>query len=147
MKAPDISLISGDGNSYTLQQFRGQKVILYFYPQDDTETCTLQACSFRDHFIEIKKTGAVLIGVSPDSTHSHKKFTSKYDLNFPILSDEDKSVMRLFGVWKKKKLFGRSYMGVIRTTFVIDERGTITHIFPNVRIKGHVENVLKAVLA
>lgn len=143
-KAPQFNLFGQDGKKYSLKDFRGKKVVLYFYPEDDTETCTAQACSFRDNMSLLKDAGSVTIGVSPDDTKSHQKFSAKYDLNFTLISDEDKKVMKQYGVWKKKQMFGHKFMGVIRTTFVIDGNGAITHIFPKVRIKGHVEKVLKA---
>ncbi len=141
-KAPDFILRAGDGKEYTLTQFLGRKLVLYFYPADDTETCTAQACSFRDHMRELRGTGSDVIGISPDGPSSHAKFSKKYDLNFTILSDDTRAVMKQYGVWKKKKLFGRSYMGVVRTTFIIDERGYIREIFPNVRLKGHIDTIL-----
>jgi peroxiredoxin Q/BCP len=145
-KAPDFSLLAQDGKKYSLKDFRGKKVVLYFYPEDDTETCTAQACSFRDYFPDIKKKDAVLLGISPDGLSSHQKFASKYHLNFLILSDETKSVMKQYGVWKRKQMFGRTYMGVIRTTFIIDANGIIVHIFPKVKVKGHAERVLQALV-
>lgn len=143
-KAPDFTLSSGDGSTLSLTQFLDKKVVLYFYPADDTETCTKQACSFRDQYTEIKKLGGVVIGISPDSTASHFKFSMKHSLNFPILSDENKSTMKHYGVWKNKVLFGKKYMGVIRTTFIIDERGYISNIFHKVKVKGHLEKVREA---
>ncbi|MBI2430306.1 MAG: thioredoxin-dependent thiol peroxidase [Ignavibacteriales bacterium] len=143
-QAPEFSLTAQDEKTYSLKKFRGKKVVVYFYSEDDSGTCTDQACSFRDHMSRIGETGAVVLGISPDGLASHKKFSSKYSLNFLILSDEDKSVMKKYGVWKRKKLFGNVYMGVIRTTFVINESGTISHIFSKVRIKGHVNKVIKA---
>ncbi|MEW5799062.1 MAG: thioredoxin-dependent thiol peroxidase [Bacteroidota bacterium] len=145
--APDFSLVAQDGKTYSLKKFRGKKVVVYFYPEDDSGTCTDQACSFRDHMSRIEETDAIVFGISPDSLTSHEKFSAKYNLNFLILSDEDKTTMKKYGVWKKKKLFGNEYMGVIRTTFVIDEMGIITHIFPKVRIKGHVDKVIQALKA
>ena len=145
IKAPQFSLPDGDGKYYSLKQFLGKKVILYFYPQDDTETCTAQACSFRDRLSEFEQHGAQLLGISPDDVKSHKKFSLKYGLNFPILSDEDKNVMNAYGVWKKKLMFGKKYMGVIRTTFIINEKGSISHIFPKVRIKNHADKILEVI--
>lgn len=142
--APDFLLPAQDGNIYALKKYRGKKVVVYFYSEDDSGTCTDQACSFRDSMARIEEAGAIVFGISPDSLSSHKKFSSKHRLNFLILSDENKSVIKKYGVWKKKKLFGHVYMGVIRTTFIIDESGKITHIFPKVRIKGHVDKVIKA---
>lgn len=143
-RAPDFSLPASDGKTYSLKGLKGKKIVLYFYPEDDTPTCTKQACTFRDGYSEIKKKGAEVIGVSPNNTASHEKFSKKYRLNFPIVSDEDKTIMKAYGVWKKKQLFGIKYIGVVRTTFIINEQGIITHIFSNVRIKGHLEKVLQA---
>ena len=143
-KAPEFSLIAQDGKEYSLKKLSGKKIVLYFYPEDDTPTCTKQACAFRDQYSEIQKKGAVVIGVSPNNTISHEKFSKKYRLTFPLVSDENKSVMKSYGVWKQKQLFGRKYIGVVRTTFIINERGIITHIFPKVRVKGHAEKILHA---
>jgi len=140
--APDFSLPSGEGDVVRLKDYRGTRVVLFFYPDDDTPTCTDQACAFRDNLTVLKKQGAVVLGVSPDPVESHRKFARKYGLTYPLLSDESKDVHKLYGVWKKKKLFGREYMGVIRTTFVIDDKGYIRHIFSRVRIKKHVEQIL-----
>lgn len=142
--APDFLLPAQDGKKYSLKNFRGKKIVLYFYPADDTETCTAQACMFRDNNSAIQKAGAVILGISPDSFSSHQKFSAKYHLNFPILSDDTKEVIKRYGVWKKKQMFGRTYMGVVRTTFIIDEQGKISHIFPKVKIKGHGEKILQA---
>lgn len=144
-RAPDFTLVGGDGKKYSLRQFRGVWIVLYFYPQDDTETCTLQACSFRDHYKELTKKGAVVIGISPDSRESHQKFSTKYQLPFLLLSDDTKKVMKQYGVWKKKTLFGRTYLGVVRTTFIIDQHGKITRIFPRVRLKSHIPQVIEAI--
>lgn len=143
-KAPKFSLVAHDGKKYSLKDFKGKKVVLYFYPKDDTSGCTKEACSFRDNLTAIKKKGAVILGVSPDGAASHAKFSTKYDLNFPLLSDESKSMMRSYGVWQEKSMYGRKYMGVVRTTFIIDEGGKISHIFPKVKVEGHTEEVLKA---
>ena len=143
-EAPDFSLTGDDGKKHSLKEFRGKKVVLYFYPKDNTSGCTKEACSFRDNLSSIKKKGAVLIGVSADGTKSHKKFISKYDLNFPLLSDEGKTVLEKYGVWKLKSFMGRKYMGIERTTLIIDEKGKISHIFPKVKVENHTEEVLNA---
>ncbi|MFA6467486.1 MAG: thioredoxin-dependent thiol peroxidase [Bacteroidota bacterium] len=143
-KAPSFTLTAGDGKKYSLKDFLGKKIVLYFYPKDDTSGCTKEACSFRDNLSTIKKKGAVVIGVSPDAVKSHVKFSSKYDLNFPLLSDESKEMLTAYGVWQEKSMYGRKYMGVVRTTFVIDEQGKISHIFPKVKVDGHAVEVLKA---
>lgn len=143
-KAPNFSLMSGDGTNYTLSDFKGKKLVLYFYPKDDTSGCTKEACSFRDGLAEIKKKGAVVVGVSPDSGASHQKFSNKYDLNFPLLSDESKKMLTQYGVWQQKSMYGRKYMGVVRTTFIINEKGVVTHIFPKVKVDGHSEEIMNA---
>ena len=117
-------------------------MVLYFYPKDDTPGCTKEACAFRDGIDDLRDSRAVVLGVSADSVESHKKFSTKYDLNFPLLSDVDKKVLRAYGVWKEKSLYGRKFMGIERTTYVIDEEGKITHIFPKVKVDAHLEDVL-----
>ncbi len=141
-KAPDFSLAADNGETVTLSELKGKKVVLYFYPKDDTPGCTKEACSFRDGFREIQKKGAVILGVSPDTVKSHEKFREKYNLNFSLLSDPEKEVLKAYGVWKEKALYGRKYMGVERTTFVIDEAGKIKKVFPKVKVDGHYEEVL-----
>jgi peroxiredoxin Q/BCP len=143
-KAPDFALMSGEGKDVRLSDFKGQKVVLYFYPKDDTPGCTKEACSFRDGMREIKQRGAVVLGVSVDPVKSHEKFKTKYQLNFPLLSDADKKVVQAYGVWKEKSMYGRTYMGIERTTFIIDEKGTIAKIFPKVSVDGHLDEVLVA---
>ena len=142
MKAPEFSLPTGDDRKVSLKDFKGKKVVLYFYPKDDTSGCTREACSFRDNLGRVQKKGAVVLGVSPDSSSSHKKFSDKYELTFPLISDEDKDLAKAYGVWKQKNFLGKKYMGVERTTFIIDERGYIAHIFPRVKVDGHVDEVL-----
>ena len=141
-KAPSFSLPDQTGKLVRLADYRGQKVILYFYPKDDTSGCTKEACAFRDSIEEIQDNGAVVLGVSPDSVESHKKFVGKYELNFPLLSDANKTVVQAYGVWKEKSMYGRKYMGVERTTFVIDQYGKIDEIFRKVHVDGHIEEVL-----
>ncbi|OYV85815.1 MAG: thioredoxin-dependent thiol peroxidase [Ignavibacteriae bacterium 37-53-5] len=141
-KAPDFTLKDDNGETVKLSAYKGKKVVLYFYPKDDTPGCTKEACSFRDGFKEIQKMGAIVLGVSPDSVGSHKKFKEKFHLNFPLLSDEEKKVVNAYGVWKEKALYGRKYMGVERTTFVIDENGKIKKVFSKVKVDGHYEEVL-----
>jgi peroxiredoxin Q/BCP len=143
-KAPDFSLMGDDGKEHSLKDFKGKKIVLFFYPKDDTSGCTKEACSFRDNTPLIKKKGAVVLGVSGDSVESHNKFVAKYDLNFVLLSNEDKSVLDAYGVWKEKSMYGRTFMGIERTTFIIDEHGKISHIFPKVKVDGHTEEVLDA---
>jgi peroxiredoxin Q/BCP len=145
-KAPSFTLLSTEGKEISLGDFIGKKVILYFYPKDDTPGCTKEACSFRDNLARVKKKGAVVFGISADAVKSHQKFTEKYDLNFPLLSDESKAVIKAYGVWKNKSFMGKSYMGIERTTFIIDEQGKIIHIFPKVKVDGHVDEILKVLL-
>jgi peroxiredoxin Q/BCP len=142
-KAPDFTLPTGDGTTISLKDLKGKKVVLYFYPKDDTSGCTREACSFRDNITMVRKKGAVVIGVSTDSPASHKKFAEKYDLPFTLVSDEKQAMVKSYGVWKEKSLYGRKYMGTERTTFVIDESGKITHIFTKVKVDGHIDEVLK----
>lgn len=143
-KAPDFSLPTGDGKDLSLKDLKGKKVVLYFYPKDDTSGCTKEACSFQENLGAIKKKGAVVVGVSTDGVASHAKFASKYDLTFPLVSDEKKEIVNAYGVWKEKSMYGRKYMGTERTTFIIDEKGRITHIFSKVKVDGHSADVLKS---
>ncbi len=143
-KAPDFALFGDDGKEHSLAQLKGKKVVLFFYPKDDTSGCTKEACSFRDNLAGIKRKGAVVVGISADSVESHKKFISKYDLNFALLSDESRSVLEAYGVWKEKSFMGRKYMGIERTTFIIDERGKISHLFRKVKVDGHTGEVIEA---
>ena len=141
-KAPEFSLPDGNGGTVSLKQSIGKTVILYFYPKDNTSGCTKEACDFRDNIAVISKKGAVVVGVSADSVPSHKKFADKFGLQFPLASDEKKELVKKYGVWKEKSMYGRKYLGIERTTFVIDGRGIITHIFPKVKVAGHVEELL-----
>jgi peroxiredoxin Q/BCP len=143
-KAPDFDLPTGDGKKLSLKALKGKKVVLYFYPKDNTSGCTKEACSFQDNLKAIEKKGAVVIGVSPDGVDSHRKFAEKYQLTFPLVSDEKKEIVRKYGVWKEKSLYGRKYMGVERTTFIIDGKGTVSHVFPKVKVDGHTEEILAA---
>ena len=143
-KAPDFTLLDQDGKKVSLKDFTGKKVVLYFYPKDNTSGCTKEACNFRDEFPKFKKSDAVIIGISPDSVNSHKKFAEKYNLPFTLLSDEDKKVLVKYEVWKEKSMYGRKYMGVERTTYVIDENGKIKKIFNKVKVDGHNKEVMEA---
>jgi peroxiredoxin Q/BCP len=143
-KAPDFSLLNQDEKKISLKDFIGQKVVLYFYPKDDTSGCTKEACSFSDDLPKFTKIDAVIFGVSPDSVKSHKKFSEKYKLKFDLLADEEKKVVEKYGVWKEKSMYGRKYMGVERTTFIIDEKGKIKKIFNKVKVDGHNKEVLEA---
>ena len=143
-KAPQFSLPTGDDKTLTLKDFKGKKIVLYFYPKDDTSGCTKEACSFQENLSAVKKKGAIVLGISADSASSHAKFAKKYDLSFPLLSDEKREVLKAYGVWKEKSMYGRKYMGIERTTFIIDEEGMIARIFPKVKVDGHTEEVLGA---
>lgn len=143
-KAPAFSGKSIEGETVRLSSFKGKKVILYFYPQDDTPGCTAQACNLRDNHSKLLKAGFEVIGVSPDDVASHQKFTSKYKLPFTLIADPGHSILEKYGVWGEKKLYGRTYMGVQRTTFLIDEKGIIRKIFLRPDTKNHAEEVLKA---
>lgn len=145
--APDFSVPDDQGRTVRLSDVRGKKAVLYFYPKDDTPGCTKESCSFRDGIAEIRKAGAEVYGVSVDSVESHKKFKEKFRLNFPLLSDADKTMVKAYGVWKEKSMYGRFFLGIERTTFVIDEAGTISAIFPKVKVDGHYDDVLAAVRA
>lgn len=143
-KAPDFSLLNQDEKKISLKDYIGQKVVLYFYPKDDTSGCTKEACSFSDDLPKFSKIDAVILGVSPDSVKSHKKFSEKYNLKFDLLADDEKNVVEKYGVWKEKSMYGRKYMGVERTTFIIDEKGKIKKIFNKVKVDGHNKEVLEA---
>jgi len=139
--APDFELESDDGSKISLRSFRGRKVVLYFYPKDMTSGCTKEACAFRDAMPSFEGLGVAVLGVSRDGLESHRKFKEKHDLNFPLLSDPDAAVHKLYGVWRERKMYGRTSMGVERTTFIIGEDGRIEKIFPKVKVAGHVEQV------
>lgn len=143
-KAPAFSLPSSDGGKVSLKDFAGKKVVIYFYPKDNTPGCTQEACDFRDNIARVQAAGAVVLGVSGDSIASHEKFRDKFELPFPLLSDETHAMMEKYGVWKEKKNYGRTYMGVERTTVLVDESGVVRRIWPKVKVKGHVDAVLEA---
>jgi len=142
--APDFTTTSHDRRIVSLSSFRGKNVILYFYPKDSTPGCTKEACSFRDDFAKFKKRGIAVLGVSPDSEASHKKFVAKYKLPFTLLADTERSISEAYNVWGEKKFMGRTYMGVHRTTFLIDEKGKIKKIFEKVKPEAHASEVLEA---
>lgn len=144
--APDFELPSETGQTVRLSDFRGKKVVLYFYPKDMTSGCTKEACSFRDNYPQYEEQGAVILGVSPDPPQSHVRFKSKYNLPFRLLSDEHHKVAEQYGVWGQKQMYGRTYYGVLRTTFVIDEQGKVAKVFTNVKPDGHGEEVLGALV-
>ncbi len=146
--APPFSLPSSDGHTFDLAQLRGRSgVVLYFYPRDLTSGCTAEACAFRDLRSQFAAHGALIVGVSPDNLTSHARFVSKHELNFPLLADEGAKICQLYGVWKEKSMYGRKYMGVERTTFLIDRDGVVRKIYPKVSVTGHADTVLKDVIA
>ena len=144
-KAPEFKLASSEGGEVRLKDLRGKTVVLYFYPKDDTPGCTREACAFRDSQAALEKKGVVVLGVSGDSLASHGKFKAKYKLNFPLLSDPDKAVAQKYGAWGEKVLYGKKFVGMIRSTFVIDAEGVVRKVFPRVKVDGHAEKVLEAV--
>jgi peroxiredoxin Q/BCP len=143
-KAPAFSLAADGGGRMSLKELKGKKVVLYFYPKDDTSGCTTEACEFRDSWSAVKAAGAVVLGVSPDSAASHDKFKVKYRLPFTLLADPDHALAEAFGAWGEKSMYGRKYQGVLRSTFIIDETGRIAAVFPKVKPKGHAAEVLAA---
>ncbi len=142
--APAFSLPSDEGTTVALKDLKGRKVVLYFYPKDDTPGCTTEACEFRDSWAAVRRTGAVVLGVSPDGIASHQKFKRKYELPFTLLADEDHAVAEAYGVWGEKSMYGRKYHGILRTTFILDERGRVAHVFSKVKPQGHAAEVLAA---
>ena len=144
-KAPAFKLPSVEGRDVGLKDFAGKTVVLYFYPKDDTPGCTREACAFRDSQAALKKAGAVVLGVSPDSVESHQKFRGKYKLNFPLLADADKSVAKKYGAWGEKVMYGKKVTGMIRSTFVIGGDGVVRKVFPRVKVDGHADKVLEVV--
>ena len=144
-KAPDFSLPASTGETISLTDLAGKKVVVYFYPKDNTPGCTTEACDFRDVRGELETAGAVVLGVSADSLKSHANFVDRNGLNFPLLSDADKTMAESYGAWGEKKNYGRTYMGMKRMTFLIDEQGAIEKIWPQVKVKGHAEAVLAQV--
>ena len=141
--APDFTTTDQHGQPLQLTHFRGKKVVLYFYPKDDTPGCTAQACSLRDNYADLKKAGYDVLGVSVDDEKSHQKFTKKYDLPFALAADTDKSMVEAYGVWQEKSMYGKTYMGTVRTTFLIDENGIITDTIEKIDTKNHAQQVLK----
>ncbi|HEX2845246.1 MAG TPA: thioredoxin-dependent thiol peroxidase [Chitinophagaceae bacterium] len=142
-KAPAFSGKDQDGNKISLLSYKGQKVVLYFYPEDDTPTCTIQACNLRDNYALLKQEGFAVIGVSPDEVNTHKKFETKYQLPFTLIADPDHTIIDKYGVWGEKQLYGRKYMGLHRTTFVIDEKGIINKIYLRPKNKAHAEEIIR----
>jgi len=143
-KAPALKGVDQNGNPISLNDFKGKKVVLYFYPKDNTPGCTAQACNLRDHYTELLQKGYAVIGISPDDVKSHKKFEEKFDLPFPLIADTDHSIAEKYGVWGLKKFMGREYMGIQRTTFLINESGNIAGIIDKPDTKNHTAQVLEA---
>jgi thioredoxin-dependent peroxiredoxin len=142
-KAPDFTAMNQNGEKVKLSSFRGEKnVVLYFYPKDMTPGCTTQACDFRDQHKKFRNT--IILGVSIDSTERHQKFIAKHDLPFTLIADIDKKVVQKYGIWQEKKLYGKTFLGIVRTTLIIDKTGTIQKIFPKVKVKTHIKDVLSA---
>lgn len=147
MKAPDFSLPRDGGGVVSLKDYRGQRVVLYFYPKDDTPGCTAESCDFRDNLAGLERLGVAVVGISRDSVARHDRFKAKYGLNFPLAADEDGAVCAAYGVWVEKSLYGKKYMGIDRSTFLIGPDGKIARIWRKVKVKGHVEEVKAAALA
>ena len=142
-QAPDFESTDQDGNPIKLSDFKGKKIVLYFYPKDNTPGCTAESCNLRDNYEELQKQGYVVLGVSGDSAKSHKKFIDKYELPFSLIADEDKSVHEAYGTWGEKKMYGKTYMGTMRTTFIIDEQGVVIEVIEKVKTKEHTAQILK----
>jgi len=143
MKAPAFKGKDQNGNDVSLADFKGKKVVLYFYPEDDTPTCTVEACNLRDNHALLRKEGFEVLGVSPDDSKSHKKFEQKFSLPFTLIADPDHKIIDSYGVWGEKQLYGRKYMGLHRTTFLIDEKGIVRKVFLKPRSKQHAEDIVK----
>jgi peroxiredoxin Q/BCP len=141
--APDFQAPADSSETLSLADYKGKWIILYFYPKDNTSGCTQQACDFRDSMNRLQSADVQVLGVSPDSLKSHRKFKADFELNFPLISDENKEICQAYGVWVQKSMYGRSYMGVERTTFIIDPQGIIQHIFPKVKVPGHVQAIIE----
>ncbi len=144
-QAPDFTLPDQFGATHSLAEYAGNYILLYFYPKDDTEGCTIEACSFRDRLNELKEKNVQVLGVSADDTASHKKFAEKYQLNFPLLADTDKKIIESYGVWREKENFGKKYMGIVRESFLINPEGIIIKHYENVKPETHVDEVVKDV--
>ena len=143
-KAPEFTGVNQNGDAVSLSRYAGKKLVLYFYPKDDTPGCTAEACNLRDNYDQFLTKGYAILGVSPDSEKKHQKFIEKYDLPFDLLADTEKETCEMFGVWVKKSMYGREYMGVARTTFIIDKNGVIEEVISKVKTKEHTDQILKA---
>jgi peroxiredoxin Q/BCP len=147
MKFPSFALQGSDGKTHRLKDYLGAPFILYFYPKDSTPGCTTEACAFRDSYAALKRAGVPVLGVSPDAIASHQKFAAKYELPFPLLVDEEHGLASELGVWAKKSLYGRSFMGIVRSTFLVDAKGQIAREWRKVKVNGHVDEVVEAAKA
>ena len=143
-RVEDFTLLNGAGEEISLHDFRDKKVVVYFYPKDDTPGCTTEACGFRDNYDDILAKGAVVLGISADSVQSHTKFGDKFELPFHLLSDPEKKVIQAFGAWGEKSMYGKTYEGILRSTFIIDGDGSVVKVFPNVKPKEHAQEILEA---
>jgi peroxiredoxin Q/BCP len=142
VEAPAFAAETYDGTTVSLDDYRGRKLALYFYPKDSTPGCTNQACNLRDNLAALAEVGVAVVGVSPDSDDSHERFATKHELPFPLIADPDRKIIEAYGVWGEKKNYGKTYMGLQRTTFLIDEKGTIQHVFKRPKTKAHAEEIL-----
>ena len=143
-KAPSFTLRNNSGTTVKLSDFSGKKVVIFFYPKDNTPGCTKEACSFRDSFGKFKSKKIVVLGISPDGEKSHQGFIDKFNLPFALLSDPDHKIAEKYGAWGKKSMYGREYMGILRSTFIVDEKGKISHVFPKVKVNSHADDILEA---
>jgi peroxiredoxin Q/BCP len=141
-KAPDFTLQTDDGHQFRLSDYLGKKVVVYFYPKDNTPGCTIEACDFRESLQQFNQLNCIVIGISRDSVATHAKFKEKYSLNFPLGADDEGAVCQLYGVWVEKSMFGKKYFGISRTTFLIDEQGIVMQVWPNVSVSTHVKDIL-----
>lgn len=144
-QAPDFEAVLDSGEKVSLSQYKGRNVVLYFYPKDNTPGCTREACDFRDNIASLEEKNTVVLGVSPDSVKSHQKFKDKFDLPFPLISDEAKDVAQAYGVWREKKMYGKTRMGIVRSTFIIDGEGKIAKAYDSVKVNGHVYDVIASI--
>ena len=144
-QAPEFEAVLDNGEKVSLKQYRGKNVVLYFYPKDNTPGCTREACDFRDNITSLEEKNTVVLGVSPDSVKSHQKFRDKFDLPFPLISDEAKDVAQAYGVWREKKMYGKTRMGIVRSTFIIDGEGKISKAYDSVKVNGHVDDVIASI--
>ena len=144
-QAPDFEAVLDNGEKVSLDRYKGKNVVLYFYPKDNTPGCTREACDFRDNISLLEDKNTVVLGVSPDSVKSHQKFKDKFDLPFPLISDEAKDVAQSYGVWREKKMYGKTRMGIVRSTFIIDGEGKISKVYDSVKVNGHVDDVIASI--